>query len=93
MFHRKAHAKAVEKQAKHGEVLESLASELEDVQRRSEAYEQEVASQHEGVELVDSQLKEYYCLQANADKKSAHLARELEQVCVCVCACVCACVW
>ncbi len=83
---RKAHAKAVEKQAKHGEVLKSLASELEDVQHRSEVFEEELASQQaSGVELVDSQLKDYYRLQAKADKKSATLTQDLERVCVCVC--------
>ena len=57
---------------------------------RSEVYEEEVASQSqdEGLQLVDSQLKEYYNLQAKADKKSANHSQELETVCVCVCVCV-----
>ncbi len=93
---RKAHAKAVDKEKQHSGTLDSLAGELEDVRSRSEVYEEEVASQSqdEGLQLVDSQLKEYYHLQAKADKKSANHSQELETVCVCVCGwvCVCGCV-
>ena len=62
--------------------IESLEAELEDVHVRSEQYEEEIAqqSQEEDFQLVDSQMKDYYRLQAKAGKKSATLTLELERV-------------
>lgn len=79
---KKVHLKAVAKEKQHRESVESLELELADVKARSREYEEEVASasQEEDLQLRDSQMSEYYRLQAHADKKSASLTQDLERV-------------
>lgn len=79
---KKAQTKAKEINRKHKDQIASLESELSDVTRLAEQFEQEVAeaSQGDDLQLMDSQVEEYHKLKEKAGKRTVSLSQQLERV-------------